>query len=904
MQTINRFITILSVTLLIIPVALAQQMQPASPELAINHTLGAGSIIQSSFGSPGNFEAVVLEGNTLVHYFKDNSNVKSDWQRGQVITTAATGPGSIIQSSSRAGSRPGNFEVVVLEGHDLVHYFHDNSDVHLPWRRGQIITRSATGPGSIIQSSFGAGNRPGNFEVLALEGSNLVHYFHDNSDVNLPWQRGQVVTTAATGPGSIIQSSFDAGSRPGNFEAVAPEGNNLVHYFHDNSDARLPWQRGQVVTTAATGPGSIIQSSFGADSHPGNFEVVVLEGNDLVHDFHDNSDLRLPWRRAQVITTSATGPGSIIQSNIGSGPHRNFEVLVQEGRQSVVHYLHPNQNIHYPWLRFRFISPEVRPTPMPWTRKIAQLTGEWDREGWNGGGVPRLAHNRTRFHSGLRGTDLGSSFEHKGRTYFLFGDTWRDSTAFTGAFDNDRDPRDGNDDLDAIAYTTDRRAYDGVDLTFNLQAPRVFEGGAQIRQGRFEVPPDGASVNDTMYVYFSTDKYDIDFDGDNKPDAAIMGRTVLARSDDDGHTFQVVYTLSTSKFINVSVQVLRNNRDTRLPIQGDALLIWGSGRYRASDVFLACLPLGGIEYKGGIQYFAGLSAGQPVWSDDESRAAPMFGAGCVGEFSVRWNPYLSRWLMLYNSDNPRGIVLRLAQQPWGEWTEPQIIFDPEAGYGRFMHRPGADHVNDEMFGGSRADEYGGEYGPYQVATYATGVKDRYTKIHFLLSTWNPYQVMQMSAVITADSQGLDPNGYAENASAPNAQKYARISVLQARLARERGMAWDYPGQGNECSADHIEWAQFQTLTGLRTELKSKFQQMMAKLSNPYAKADVYAKVTVDIVKLGANGPYDIPNEEAHRSWALNAVLTGHTDWLISEMNQRIDREGFLKRPFFPFSLNH
>jgi hypothetical protein len=38
---------------------------------------------------------------------------------------------------------------------------------------------------------------------------------------------------------------------------------------------------------------AIIQSDFASGGH-GNFEVVVLEGNELVHYFHDNSDVTCP----------------------------------------------------------------------------------------------------------------------------------------------------------------------------------------------------------------------------------------------------------------------------------------------------------------------------------------------------------------------------------------------------------------------------------------------------------------------------------------------------------------------------------------------------------------------------------------------------------------------------------
>ena len=120
----------------------------------------------------------------------------TDWRSGQIISTNATGPASIIQTSFKSRDH-GNFEVVVQEGSQIAHYFHDNSDVSLPWRRGQTISTRATGPATIIQSSFTSRDH-GNFEVVVQEGSEIVHYFHDNSDVNLPWRRAPQVFAGAT----------------------------------------------------------------------------------------------------------------------------------------------------------------------------------------------------------------------------------------------------------------------------------------------------------------------------------------------------------------------------------------------------------------------------------------------------------------------------------------------------------------------------------------------------------------------------------------------------------------------------------------------------------------------------------------------------------------------------------
>src|SRR5262249_42952515 len=90
------------------------------------------------------------------------------------------------------------------------------------------------------------------------------------------------------------------------------------------------------VDRSQSGPAWMIQGDFGSDDHK-NFEVVALQGRELTHWWHDNSDVRLPWRRAQTISSQATGPGCIIQSDFRSGEHGNFEVVVLEGNE-LVHY--------------------------------------------------------------------------------------------------------------------------------------------------------------------------------------------------------------------------------------------------------------------------------------------------------------------------------------------------------------------------------------------------------------------------------------------------------------------------------------------------------------------------------------------------------------------------------------
>src|SRR3954447_7687782 len=116
-------------------------------------------------------------------------------------------------------------------------------------------------------------------------------------------------------------------------------------------------------------------------------------------------------------------------------------------------------------------------------RKVCQLTGEWDRQRHT------PAHNRTETRFGLVGTDLGSSFEHDGRLWFLFGDTWPD--AGSG---------------DSVAWTTDRTPEPGIRLTFVSSGSRFVcprgstSDGRLLSTGAFEVPVAGFSATGQMYV--------------------------------------------------------------------------------------------------------------------------------------------------------------------------------------------------------------------------------------------------------------------------------------------------------------------------------------------------------------------------------------------------------------------
>lgn len=363
------------------------------------------------------------------------------------------------------------------------------------------------------------------------------------------------------------------------------------------------------------------------------------------------------------------------------------------------------------------------------TEKICQLVGDYDRERQ----MPTQNLTDTRYH--LWGTDLGVPFRHAGRIYLLFGDT-------IGA-------RDG----DAIAYTTDTNPEDGIDLIFlhNSSGTYLPVNIPGISQGAFEVPMEGTSVNGRMYVYHTT----------NHSNTVAMGASIVAVSEDSGHTFRYLYDFSSQHFINVSVVEIEASEWSGFPLQsGAGLAIFGSGPFRQSDVRLAFQPAAQIEQRESLRYFAGLDpAGQPRWSNRERDAVPLFSHPYVGELSVTYNRYLGKWLMLYNAEKPRGINFRTADHPWGPWSPPQVLFDPweDGGYGHFIHVSWQYQKLDSVHDPGHENEWGGEYGPYQFEDLATG-NDSTTTIYFTLSTWNPYTVVLMKSTLkrTGISTAADP----------------------------------------------------------------------------------------------------------------------------------------------------
>ena len=356
------------------------------------------------------------------------------------------------------------------------------------------------------------------------------------------------------------------------------------------------------------------------------------------------------------------------------------------------------------------------------TTKIEQLIGDYDRQ------FQRPTLNQTESRYGIVGTDLGNSFEHDGKVYFLFGDN-----AARGA----RDP---------IGYSESTDPDSPLRLDFLSARPGSFVpvGSPGISMGPFEVPVAGLSLGGTMYVVVSTN---------HSPDRS-TDRSVLLRFDATTRSFSAGRELSqlpNGRFIKMTLRLVPQGL-AGLPTDAPHVLIFGSGEYRRSNAYLAAVPAQSFVSGENTRYFAGLDGPAPRWADREDAAVPIVAHPTIGDLSVIYVPRLGLWLMTYDSRDPRGVLLRYAALPWGPWSEPLLLFTlvRDQALGSFVHDP-RQRPDDGLAGPVAGHDdpalvTGGAYAPYLIERF-TQLQESALTLHYLLSTWNPYVVVRMRSTL-------------------------------------------------------------------------------------------------------------------------------------------------------------
>ena len=213
------------------------------------------------------------------------------------------------------------------------------------------------------------------------------------------------------------------------------------------------------------------------------------------------------------------------------------------------------------------------------------------------------------------------------------------------------------------------------------------------------------------------------------------------------------------------------------------MLIFGTGQYRASNVYLSIIPASqfalGIDAVGNkaTRYFSGMSNGQPTWSSNEAGAAPVVtdldpANPTIGNVTVSYSQPLGLWLMMYDGGrgNPstNGIYFTYAPQPWGPWATPQLIFNDcrDNGFGNFVFYYYATAAQNSCpsampAGVASAPNSAGPSGPTigqndpattRGGAYAPAIVERFTilqgsslKLFYMFATWNPYAVVMMES---------------------------------------------------------------------------------------------------------------------------------------------------------------
>jgi hypothetical protein len=208
--------------------------------------------------------------------------------------------------------------------------------------------------------------------------------------------------------------------------------------------------------------------------------------------------------------------------------------------------------------------------------------------------------------------------------------------------------------------------------------------------------------------------------------------------------------------------------------------VFGVARYRASIPYLAMAPQETFGDPATWRFYAGQRNGNPKfvsrqeWESGRTATGdwtPPKGAElyadsvingiderCVGEHSVTWNAALRTWLLLYVC-GPFRVEARTAPDPWGPWSPPTVLLS-------LLHDPGVvcTLINPAPtepacvpakpnFWESitHTDPGGFFYAPFALERFTQDLTSadtggtRTANIFWLVSTWNPYQVIVMQS---------------------------------------------------------------------------------------------------------------------------------------------------------------
>jgi Domain of unknown function (DUF4185) len=266
--------------------------------------------------------------------------------------------------------------------------------------------------------------------------------------------------------------------------------------------------------------------------------------------------------------------------------------------------------------------------------------------------------NATEERYDIKGTDLGIMWtDERGRILAAFGDTF--GAGWAGVASGFARPAEIDWRSNTLARSTDRNPSDGMSFD-NFVTDRPGHAKELVPSLKHEgvemtkIPTGGINIDGRNYMaYMSVRNF-------TEPGHWITGYSGVAYSDDGGQTWQDVpatHRPNTPALDNTFQMIAYAQRDGYVYAFGTP-----NGRFGAAH--LARVPDDLLLDNSAYEYWTGTG-----WQRGSSAIAAPIVPGPVGELSVRFDKTLNSWEMTYLDEARKAIVLRLAPQPTGPWSE-------------------------------------------------------------------------------------------------------------------------------------------------------------------------------------------------------------------------------------------
>ena len=476
------------------------------------------------------------------------------------------------------------------------------------------------------------------------------------------------------------------------------------------------------------------------------------------------------------------------------------------------------------------------------TTPLEQLTGETFQIDSNGLYYYNFTASRTMSKYGLLGCDLGIPVVYSDKILLLYGDTLSTFTNANGQFVLTGDS--GNDNISFIPNVDLSQCHYIPDVDAQLAQgnpnPQVSYGACPVLQ-TYENPnhapadhifqsttisgltsPEGTGADETPSGAFDYNGYLYMFYivqaqiPPNPPHFAL--ESILAKSDQPSASFAVTSPPTFHKLFQVSVHGAIADPSNPPPEAGSGgkfmfdaveavdnstlaangllpglpaalqsapqvVFVFGSSwYYNHSNLYLAAFDIRDTESGVASWYYYAGRNGSNQWTSDEAAASPMLTSNpVVGNHSVLWNATLRRFVLMDGN-----IVASASATPWGPWSNPLLVFDPNGPWAqKLIHRTAASPIVREApsvpvyapngtISNLNSSEIGVPYSPGQIDR-PTANADGSTTIYFTMSTWNPYETYLMSSTFSIGPQnGPVVSGASFDASAVAAGSIASL----------------------------------------------------------------------------------------------------------------------------------